>query len=114
MPETEDALALKQMALEEKFGDCIVEGPISFDLAFDSEIAKIKGFESPVVGNADILLVPNVVSGNIMAKTIMTFAKMKSLALALGASSPVVITSRGTTADGKYRSIIAAAGAVRD
>ena len=114
MPETQDAAELKKMALEGKFGNCIVEGPISFDLTFNSEIAQIKGFKSPVVGNADILLVPSVVTGNIMAKTIMTFAKMKSLALALGALAPMVITSRGTTIEGKYRSIIAAAGAVKN
>ncbi len=113
MPETVDGNDLKEMAKNGEFGDCYVEGPISFDLALDKEAAAVKQFDSPVAGDADILLVPSVVTGNIMAKALKTFAGLKSVAIALGAAVPIVVTSRATSADSKYRSIIAAAGIVR-
>ena len=114
MSETVDGHALKEMCAAGELGNCYVEGPISFDLALDQEAASVKHFNSPVAGDADILLVPNVVSGNIMAKAIKTFAGLKSIALALGASVPIVVTSRATSVDSKYRSIVAAAGIVRN
>ena len=50
--------------------DCVVEGPISLDIALDKECADIKGFESPVAGDADVILVPNIQVGNILGKSI--------------------------------------------
>ena len=69
--ETVDAAALKQAALGGEFGRCYLEGPISLDLALDAESAKIKGYESPVTGKTDILVVPSMSAGNIMVKALI-------------------------------------------
>lgn len=69
--ETVDAAALKQAALEGTFGSCYVEGPISLDLALSRESAQIKGYESPVTGETDILLVPGMAAGNMMVKSLV-------------------------------------------
>lgn len=63
--------ALKQAALEGAFGPCYVEGPISLDLALSRESAQIKGYESPVTGETDILLVPGMAAGNMMVKSLV-------------------------------------------
>lgn len=56
--------------------DCVVEGPISLDIALDKECADIKGFESPVAGDADVILVPNIQVGNILGKSITIIAQV--------------------------------------
>ena len=70
MPETVHAAELKRMAQAGLFGKCYVEGPISFDLAMNREAAEIKGYTSPVTGEPDILVMPNLVSANIFNKAI--------------------------------------------
>lgn len=105
MPETEDAAALKQMYLTGELGSCIVEGPISMDIAMDRKIAAIKGFESPVIEDADILLVPSVVTGNILAKALGHFAGGRMAGFVGGAKIPLTITSRGTSVENKRMSI---------
>ena len=113
MPETADALALKEMNQRGEISGCTVEGPISMDVAFNKKIADIKGFSSPVVGEVDFALVPSVVAGNLMVKAIKSFLPIKTVALALGASVPLVVTSRASSADNKYQSIAVAAASVR-
>ena len=66
MPESMEAAALKEMNQKGEIENCIVEGPISFDLAMVKEKAEIKGYESPCAGDADILIVPNIHAGNIL------------------------------------------------
>ncbi len=112
MPETIDAAALKEMNRTGEIVDCIIEGPISYDLAISSEAAKAKGFESPVVGDADILLVPNITAGNILGKALLFSGKARMAGLILGAKVPVVLTSRGATSEEKYLSLVIAAAAV--
>ena len=102
MPECVEADAIKQ----EGIPGCIIEGPISYDLAMDPEAAAIKGYESPVAGDADILVVPNICCGNVAAKTITTIGGGKTCGAVLGAMVPVVITSRSATAEDKYMSIV--------
>ena len=80
MPETVDADQLKKMNLAGEIKDCIVEGPISYDLTMSKESAEIKGFESPVTGDADILLVPNITVGNILGKSLVYSANAKMAA----------------------------------
>lgn len=70
MPETGDALSLKEAGERGEFGPCIVEGPISLDLATDREAALVKGYHSPVAGDADILLVPAIAVGNVLGKAL--------------------------------------------
>ena len=105
MQETLDAAELKRLCEAGDIKNCIVEGPISLDLAFDKEAGEIKGFSSPVVGDPDILLMPNLLAGNIAVKTIKLFGQSMVAGLVLGATVPIVLTSRSTSAKSKYMSI---------
>lgn len=105
MKETVDADDIKR----EGVAGCIVEGPISYDLAMDPESAPIKGYVSPVAGDADLLVMPDIVSGNVAAKTITTIGGGRTGGVVLGAQVPVLLVSRAASADDKYMSIILAA-----
>ena len=105
MPETVDADAIKQ----EGVPGCIVEGPISLDLAMDPESAPIKGYVSPVAGDADLLVMPNIVTANAAAKTITVIGGGRTGGVVLGAKVPVLLVSRAASADDKYMSIVLAA-----
>lgn len=105
MQETVDAAELKRLNEVGKIVNCIVEGPISMDLAFDKEAGEIKGFSSPVVGDPDILLMPNLLAGNIAVKIFRLFGHSTVAGLVLGATVPIVLTSRSTSAKSKYMSI---------
>lgn len=94
MPETVDAAQLKKWNEEGEIKGCIVEGPISFDLATSREAAEIKGYKSEVAGDADLLLVPDITSGNILVKCLTGFAGAKTAGLVIGAKVPIVLTSR--------------------
>ena len=109
MPETEDAAALKSEAAQGAFGPCLVEGPISFDLATDPSAVEIKGYHSPVAGDADILLVPNIVSGNLLGKALYGMAGGDMAGVVLGASVPITVNSRSASPEEKYDSIAIAA-----
>ena len=113
MPETVDAAALKEEGAQGAFGDCLVEGPISLDLATDREAAAIKGYHSPVAGDADIFLVPNITAGNLLGKSLYGLAGGDMAGLVLGASVPITINSRGATPAEKYDSILIAAAMAR-
>ena len=88
---------------------CIVEGPISYDIALDKEIADFKGFESPVAGDADIVITPNMAAGNILGKSWSITAGGTMAGMIVGAKVPIVLTSRGATAEEKFYSIVFAA-----
>lgn len=87
----------------------MIEGPISYDLAMDPGAAAIKGYESPVAGDADILVVPDIVSGNIAAKSLTVNGGARTGGVVLGAKVPVLLVSRAASADDKYMSIVLAA-----
>jgi phosphate butyryltransferase len=108
MPCTLDAAALAQMSRRGQIKGCVVDGPFALDNAISVEAAKHKGIESEVAGNADILLVPDIEAGNMMAKAIVYFARNKTAGLVLGAKAPVVLTSRTDTAETKLLSIASA------
>lgn len=109
MPETVDADALKKMNASGEIPGCIVEGPISFDLAIKKGAAAIKGYESPVAGDADLLLVPDITCGNVLVKCMTDYAGATTAGTILGAKCPVIITSRSAEASDKYYSIALAA-----
>lgn len=111
MRETVDADVLKKMNQMGEIKNCIVEGPISVDLTFNRESARIKGYESPVTGEADILIVPNIATGNIMSKALLELADGKMAGMIVGAKVPVVLTSRGSTSEEKYLSLVLSASA---
>ena len=111
IPEAVDADALKKMNLEGKITGCIVEGPISYDLMISAEAAKIKGYESPVTGDTDILLMPGMTSGNLLAKSWLYTAGAKMAGMIVGAAAPVVLVSRGASSEEKYLSMVLSAAA---
>ena len=109
MPESVDGAELKKMNQEGEITGCIVEGPISFDLAIKQGAAAIKGYESPVAGDADILVVPDIAAGNILVKCMTDYAGAMTAGTILGAKVPVIVTSRSAEASDKYYSIALAA-----
>lgn len=111
MPETVDADNLKQMNINGEITDCLIEGPISYDLVMSKESAEIKGYKSDVVADADILVVPNITTGNILGKSLVYSAEAKMAGFVIGAKVPIVLTSRGSTAEEKYLSLVLSASA---
>jgi phosphotransacetylase len=94
MPATLDAAALCKMAERGQIVGADVEGPLAFDNAISKEAAKTKGIESDVAGDPDVLLVPDLESGNMVAKLLSFLGGADSAGLALGARVPVILTSR--------------------
>ena len=109
MQATVDAARLKSWNEEGEIAGCVVEGPISFDLMFDKESAKTKGYESPVAGDADICLVPDMTAGNLMAKAISFAGGGMMAGIIAGVSVPIVLVSRGASSEEKYYSLVFAA-----
>lgn len=106
MQATLDADELKSMCKDGMFGNgVVVEGPIAFDLAISEEACKIKGYESEVGGDADILLVPSIETGNGIGKALTYMANAKSAGIIMGAKAPVVLVSRADTHESKLYSI---------
>jgi phosphate butyryltransferase len=108
MPETVDAAALKDMNISGVISGCTVEGPISLDLAMVKERAEVKGYSSPCAGDADILVVPNIHAGNLLGKSFVEMAGAKMAGLIIGAEYPIVLTSRGSSSEEKYNSLVLA------
>jgi phosphotransacetylase len=94
MPATIDAAALCKMAERGQITGAVVDGPLAFDNAISREAAAIKGIRSPVAGDPDILLVPDLEAGNILAKQLSFLANADSAGLVLGARVPIILTSR--------------------
>ena len=91
------AAALCKMADRGQITGGLLDGPLAFDNAIDKEAARIKGIKSEVAGRAQILLVPDLESGNMLAKNLTYFAKADGAGIVLGARVPVVLTSRADT-----------------
>ncbi len=94
MPSTLDAAALTVMAARGQITGGRVDGPLAFDNAIDLDAAKTKGIVSTVAGEADILLVPDLEAGNMLAKQLIYFAGATAAGIVLGARVPIVLTSR--------------------
>ncbi len=106
MPETVDAKALQDMAEAGGFGEAVVVGPISYDLATSKESAEIKGYESPYAGDVDMLLVPQMVTGNVMSKIWNGDSENILAGCLVGADVPIVLTSRSASMEEKLHSIL--------
>lgn len=113
MPETVDADLLKKMNQDGEIINCIIEGPMSYDLAWSKESAAIKGYKSEVVGEADIMIVPNITTGNILGKALIYAGNAKMAGFIVGAKVPIVLTSRGASTQEKYLSLAISASAVK-
>ncbi len=108
MPPTIDAALLTQMSRRGQIKGCIIDGPLALDNAISPESAHHKGIKSDVAGYADILHVPNIESGNMLAKAIVYFSENRTAGIVLGAAAPVVLTSRADSAETKLLSIASA------
>jgi phosphotransacetylase len=109
MVATLDAAALAKMAERGQIAGGIVDGPLAFDNAISVEAALAKHIESPVAGVADVLVVPNIEAGNMLAKQMSYLANAQSAGLVMGARVPIILTSR---ADGELSRLASCAAAV--
>jgi phosphate acetyltransferase len=94
MPATLDAAALTVMSARGQIEGAVVDGPLAFDNAISLDAARSKALVSPVAGQADVLLVPDLESGNMLAKQLMYLANADAAGLVLGARVPIILTSR--------------------
>lgn len=108
IPSTIDAAALCKMADRGQITGAVLDGPLAFDIAIDPEAARIKGIHSPVAGRAQILVVPDLEAGNMLAKNLIFLAKADSAGLVLGARVPIVLTSRADSVRSRMASCAAA------
>ena len=105
MPETVDAAHLWKMAERGQIKGCLLDGPLALDLAVSKEAAEHKKVKSPVAGDADIFVLPEIAAGNIFAKALIYMAGARAAGLIAGASKPVVMLSRSDTKEQKLNSI---------
>ncbi|MDX0775542.1 phosphate acetyltransferase [Sinorhizobium medicae] len=94
IPSTIEAAALCKMAERDQITGGLLDGPLAFDNAIDPEAARIKGIVSPVAGRAQILVVPDLEAGNMLAKNLTFLAHADAAGIVLGARVPIVLTSR--------------------
>ena len=106
MPSTADADALRQMSEAGEFANAVVYGPLAFDNAVSREAAEHKRIDSPVAGCADVILVPEIVVGNVLTKSLIFFTDLKSAGTFTGTKCPIIAASRTDTPANKYRSIL--------
>jgi phosphate acetyltransferase len=109
IPSTIEAAALCKMADRKQITGALLDGPLAFDNAIDVDAARIKGIKSEVAGRAQILVVPDLESGNMLAKNLTYFAKADGAGIVLGARVPVVLTSRADSARSRMASAAVAA-----
>ena len=109
MPACADAAIIAKMADRGQIKGALVDGPLAFDVAIDKESADIKGINSPVAGDADCLLFPNIETGNVFYKTSTKLCKAELGAFVAGAKCPCVLSSRGDSVKTKLYSIALAA-----
>lgn len=110
MPATLDAAELEKMNQNGEIEGCIVDGPLALDNAISEEAAHHKGISNrPVAGKADILLLPNIETANVMYKTLTYFSNSRNGGLLVGTSAPVILTSRADSFETKVNSIALAA-----
>jgi phosphate acetyltransferase len=104
IPSTIEAAALCKMADRGQITGALLDGPLAFDNAIDPEAARIKGIKSPVAGQAQILVVPDLEAGNMLAKNLTFMAKADSAGIVLGARVPIILTSRADSLRGRMAS----------
>lgn len=109
IPATIDAAALCKMADRGQIEGALIDGPLAFDNAISKEAALIKGIHSPVAGEADILLAPDLEAGNMLAKQLAYLGRADSAGIVLGARVPIILTSRADSAEARLASCAVAA-----
>jgi phosphate butyryltransferase len=105
IPASIDALALAKMAEQGWVEGAMVDGPLGLELAISPQAAQAEDSDSPIAGLADVLIVPNVEAGNIVAKGLLYFAHARMAGLVVGARVPIIINSRADSAETRYLSL---------
>ncbi len=113
MEATLHAALLSKMNQRDQIKNCIIDGPLAFDNAVSIESARHKGIKSEVAGDTDLLLMPDIEVGNVLYKSLVFFAKAKVASIILGASAPIVLTSRSDSEQAKFDSILLAAASCK-
>jgi phosphate butyryltransferase len=108
MPSSVDAAVIAKMGDRGQLGDVIVDGPLAIDNALSKESCSIKGIRSPVGGSADILIVPNIETGNVLYKSLTLFGNARIAGILAGTKVPVILTSRADSEESKFLSILLA------
>jgi phosphate acetyltransferase len=98
VPSTIEAAALCKMVDRKQITGALVDGPLALDNAIDPEAARIKGIDSPVAGRANVLMVPDLEAGNMLAKSLSFLAGADAAGIVLGARVPIILTSRADSA----------------
>ncbi len=101
MPETIDAAMLSKANKRSQIKGCLVDGPLVLDTALSAEATRVKSIDNPVAGHADILLMPNLCTGNALDKSLRYFAGLKAGNAVIGANVPIIMTSRSDSAQNK-------------
>ncbi len=109
MPSSVEAADVVKRVQAGEVTGCIIDGPLAFDNAVSPEAAKIKGIESPVAGEADILVVPNIETGNGLFKMMVYFMSGLAAGVVLGTKVPIVLTSRADPPEARFAAAILAA-----
>ena len=105
MPATTDAAIISKMAERGQIKGAIVDGPLALDVALSREACEIKGLDSAVEGDADVLIFPNIETGNVFYKSATILGGASLAAVVVGASAPCILTSRADSEESKYYSI---------
>jgi phosphate butyryltransferase len=109
MPCTKHAAQLQEMSETGEFGDAVVEGPVSMDIAVNKRAAEIKQYAGKIQGDADILIAPDLQAGNILIKGLMFLSEgIRVAGVGAGTRVPTIVTTRGDTEEGKFHSIVLA------
>jgi phosphate butyryltransferase len=105
MDDTINASIVSKMNQRGQILGCTIDGPLALDNAISYFAAQKKGIKAKIAGNADILIVPNIVAGNVLGKSINYYAKFRNAHIIVGAKVPVLIPSRADLSDVKFNSI---------
>ena len=103
---------IKQMAADGVFGRCIVDGPLDVKSACSLHALEAKGITSPLAGRADVLVMPDIEAGNAFYKSMTLFAGARTAGILCGTTAPVVVPSRGDSAEAKLNSIVLALASI--
>ncbi len=106
MPATMEAAVISKMADRNQIKGALVDGPLALDVALSTKACEIKGLKSPVAGDADVLIFPNIDTGNVFFKTTTLLANSVLAGVITGAPFPAVLISRADSEDSKYYSIV--------
>jgi phosphate butyryltransferase len=102
---SQEAAILAGMAVRKQFGAIVGEGPISIDCALFPDACQVKSFTGRIQGDADVIIVPNIESGNVFYKVLCRFGGGEVAAMVTGTTAPCILTSRGDSEDSKFYSI---------